>query len=273
MEKFDLAIPDLVRGWSMWSELHYPADFESAIVRKRQNGLSGATLLEIGCGDGRVIKRLAKSCKSAVGIDRNEEMIAHLQLEHSKAIEDVAKNSRAELPPVVSYENMSATALEFSDDTFDIAIMPWCLHQIDDRRKALSEAKRVLKPTGHLFVFGLLPGGDYEEIVKSIGLDPGPQVDPVSAYEIPLEETFGKIAARQGIGPLDNEHHFGFTFKSLEEAIHSWDWALRNWHSHVPTRDDLNLISKTLIDRVGENKISMDIRGNLYVCEKTVEDQ
>ncbi len=273
MEKFDLEIPDLVKGWSMWSELHYPEDFESGVISRREHELSNATLLEIGCGDGRVIKRLATLCKSVVGIDRNEEMISHLQSEQAAAIEQLTRSTNAAQPPVVSFEKMSATSLEFSDESFDIAIMPWCLHQIDDRKKALSEAKRVLKRSGRIFVFALLPRGDYEELVKSLGLDPGPQVDPVSAYEQPLKDTFGTIKSCEGIGPEESKHHFGFTFRSLEEAIHCWDWALRNWHSHVPTRDDITSISKQLNDRVGENRISMDIRGNLYVCEKRATSQ
>ncbi|MBX9668749.1 MAG: class I SAM-dependent methyltransferase [Candidatus Obscuribacterales bacterium] len=271
--ELDLAIPDLVKGWRMWSDLHYPGDFESSIVREHRTDLPNSTLLEIGCGDGRVIKRLAPLCKSAVGIDLNQEMIAHMQLEQSKAIEQITLSSDCGQPPIVSFENMSATDLKFSDDSFDIAIMPWCLHQIDDRQKALSEAKRVLKPSGHLFVFGLLPGGDYEEIVKLLGLDPGPQVDPVSAYEKPLAETFGKFQVAENIGPEDKRQHFGFTFRSLEEALRCWDWALRNWHSHNPSQADLSFISTQLRDRVGENRISMDIRGTLYVCEKTGEEQ
>ena len=49
---------------------------------------------------------------------------------------------------------MNAEQLEFEDDSFDIVLMNCVLSVVADPTKALSEAARVLAPTGSIWILG-----------------------------------------------------------------------------------------------------------------------
>lgn len=51
--------------------------------------------------------------------------------------------------------------MPFDDATFDLAYMVTAFHEIDDRKSAMLEVKRVLKPGGILAVTRWLPYLDY----------------------------------------------------------------------------------------------------------------
>jgi ubiquinone/menaquinone biosynthesis C-methylase UbiE len=86
--------------------------------------------LEVGCGTGLVLKRLAASARSAKGIDLSDGML-------DKARErglDVIQGS--------------ALALPFADNQFDVTCSFKVLAHIPDIEKALREMARVTRPGG-----------------------------------------------------------------------------------------------------------------------------
>lgn len=88
-------------------------------------------ILDIGCNDGALVKRLSACGCDARGIDINKEVLKKV------------KDDRLQI--------MSATKLEFSDNTFHKVCAFEVLEHIDDTEKVLSEINRVLKP-GSSFV-------------------------------------------------------------------------------------------------------------------------
>lgn len=114
-------------------------DWATELIEKLE--LQGnESLLDIGCGDGRISAGLAKSLKqgSVVGIDASKEMIA------------VAKNH---YPPSgysnLSFAQMDARSIRLGK-RFDIAFSNAALHWVDDHRAVLAGVRKVLKPGGHL---------------------------------------------------------------------------------------------------------------------------
>jgi len=95
------------------------------------------SVLELGCGYGRVLVRLAQRTRRAVGIDTS---LDSLELAH----ELTAGNGSCELTV------MDATALGFRDRAFDMAVCIQngiCAFRVDPR-KLLQEALRVTRPGG-----------------------------------------------------------------------------------------------------------------------------
>jgi ubiquinone/menaquinone biosynthesis C-methylase UbiE len=78
--------------------------------------LPNAAVLEIGCGDGRLISRYAASARHVVGV---EPRTAPLAL------------AMRRLPPTpstrVSFAQANAEALPFRSGVFDVAILAWSL--------------------------------------------------------------------------------------------------------------------------------------------------
>lgn len=100
-------------------------DFASRFVRGRE-------VLEVGCGTGLILERLAKISKRAVGVDLSPGMLEKARERELDVIE------------------ASATDLPFEDASFDITCSFKVLAHIPEISRALSEMARVTRPGGYL---------------------------------------------------------------------------------------------------------------------------
>ena len=93
-------------------------------------------VLEIATGTGLIAVNIADSVKSIIATDFSPKMI------------ETAKKKRA--PATVHFSVEDATALSFSDQTFDAVIISNALHIMPDPGVVLKNIRRVLKPNGLL---------------------------------------------------------------------------------------------------------------------------
>jgi SAM-dependent methyltransferase len=101
------------------------------------------TALDIGCGGGRTVAKLADACVGAVhGIDYSAASVAAAQKTNSRFIEA----GRVEI------RKASVSHLPFPDGTFDIATAVETHYYWPDLDRDLREILRVLKPTGTLVI-------------------------------------------------------------------------------------------------------------------------
>ncbi len=98
-------------------------------------------LLDIGCGRGQLLKLLASRANRAVGVDLDAR---------------ARRDARAELMlaglPNCSLRHGDMYRLDFADASFDTIILDDVLAAAGDPRRALAEARRLLKPTGRLLI-------------------------------------------------------------------------------------------------------------------------
>ena len=92
----------------------------------------GADVLEVGCGTGLILERVAGFANRAVGIDLSPGMLAHAR---SRGL-DVAEASATELP--------------YPDASFDVVYSFKVLAHVEDIRTAMREMARVTRPGGHV---------------------------------------------------------------------------------------------------------------------------
>src|SRR5579864_2703984 len=92
---------------------------------------AGASILDVGCGTGIACEPFIAAGFTVTGVDASPSMLA---------------KAKAHLPDVVFLEG-TAEALLFPDERFNTIISAQAYHWFD-RRKALSEAHRVLRPGG-----------------------------------------------------------------------------------------------------------------------------
>jgi ubiquinone/menaquinone biosynthesis C-methylase UbiE len=93
-----------------------------------------ARVLELGCGTGLILARVAEVAKEAVGIDLSEGMAQR------------AKDRGLDV------HIGSVCALPFEDDQFDLAYSFKVLAHVPDIDSAVREAARVIRPDGHLLL-------------------------------------------------------------------------------------------------------------------------
>jgi ubiquinone/menaquinone biosynthesis C-methylase UbiE len=111
--------------------------------------LNGKTLLEIGCGDGRLTALLADKAEAIAAIDPDESRI-----------EAARRNIHG-----VNFLVGSGEELDFADESFDIVLFGYSLHH-QDCVKALSQAGRVLRPNGQILIIEPNHDGEYSRLVS-----------------------------------------------------------------------------------------------------------
>lgn len=123
-------------GISLWSS-------EKKLIEKYFPG--GSSVLDIGCGTGRVAIALNLLGYTATGIDILPAML------------NVAEHQAREANANLSFLKMDAADMSsFSDGSFDHAIMAYNVYELihgrSRRQKLISEVFRILKPNAHFIL-------------------------------------------------------------------------------------------------------------------------
>lgn len=130
----------------------------NAIVASELLQMNGKRALDVGCGDGKFTRFLARSGAKTTGID---VVTAPLERARAKAAEE-------ELD--IAFIEARAEDMPFADGSFDIVVFSNSLHHVDPALmgKALAEAARVLMPGGELYVMEPVAEGPYFEATRLI---------------------------------------------------------------------------------------------------------
>jgi arsenite methyltransferase len=126
-------------------------------------------LLDLGCGRGAVLLMAAERLTTgrAVGVD-----LWRTVDQSGNAAEATERNAQAEgVADRVELHTADMTALPFEPDSFDIIVSNIAIHNIkkkEDRRKAIDEAVRVLRPGGRLAIADLFAIHEYRDRLNEL---------------------------------------------------------------------------------------------------------
>ena len=115
---------------------------------------SGTQVLDVGCGPGRLSRDLAGLGAIVRGFEPDP-----IQAE---------KNQEAEPCPGVTFSQGKAENLPVDAATLDVVILSRSLHHVpaDGMDKALTEARRVLKPSGTLLILEPDIHGQFSQLIR-----------------------------------------------------------------------------------------------------------
>ena len=108
---------------------------------------SGAAVLDVACGTGRITRRVAPDAGTVVGVDISAGM---LERARRYAAREGVENA--------TFARMSADELWFDADAFDRVSCCWALHIFPDVDAVLDEIRRVLRPGGRFVGTALVEG-------------------------------------------------------------------------------------------------------------------
>ena len=133
----------------------YPLRDSTDVVRDSLS-LAGARALDVGCGDGALVRLMAREGAQATGLEIGE-----------------AQLTRARAEPAVARERYSvgrAEALPVEAEGFDIVVFFNSLHHVpvEVQDKALAEAARVLVRGGRLLVIEPVAEGPLFELMRPV---------------------------------------------------------------------------------------------------------
>jgi SAM-dependent methyltransferase len=113
------------------------------LLRKHMGNIKGKRILDLGCGNGYWVKKLARTAKHVVGIDNSRELLifARLRTQHLKNVRFL--------------ERTLEKRLLFSSQIFDTVFSSMALHYVRNIHRLFYEVFRVLHRNG-IFIF-LIP--------------------------------------------------------------------------------------------------------------------
>ena len=113
------------------------------------------TVVDLGCGTGQVADALAGHVKQVIGIDNNAAML-------KAAAKRTASRTNVDL------RRGELSALPIEAATCDAAVIVLVLTYVPDVAAVLTEARRILKPTGKLVIVDLLKH-DRDDFRRQLG--------------------------------------------------------------------------------------------------------
>jgi 2-polyprenyl-3-methyl-5-hydroxy-6-metoxy-1,4-benzoquinol methylase/acyl carrier protein len=112
--------------------------------------LQPSRLLEIGCGTGLLLERIAPSCEQYFGTDLSQEAL--------KSLQQLLEQYGASMPQVQLLHRAAADFKDIPKQAFDVVVINEVLHyfpSIDYTRRVLEGALKALKPGGKIFIGGV----------------------------------------------------------------------------------------------------------------------
>jgi ubiquinone/menaquinone biosynthesis C-methylase UbiE len=217
-------------GWQGWDAYAPFYDWENAQTLGRRDvafwrrvaARAGGSVLELGCGTGRVSLPLAKAGVDLVGIDRSAPMLARARTRLLRA--RILRSSSPQILKSLRLVRGDIRVLPFEDETFPMVLAPYGILQSlirpKDLKATLASVARVLK-TGGTFGIDLVPDvpkwREYENRVQLRGRARGVQLTLIeSVRQDPKRHltTFEqKYLERRG--SHTREHRFDLTFRTL----------------------------------------------------------
>ena len=137
------------------AEMAAPRRKHTEVMRDHLS-VAGRTVLEIGCGDGALVRFMARQGATAFGLEITEGQLARAMA--------------AEPADGAAYLVARGEALPVADRALDILVLFNSLHHLplSDFDLALAEAARVLRPAGILYVMEPLADGPFFELVRPV---------------------------------------------------------------------------------------------------------
>jgi ubiquinone/menaquinone biosynthesis C-methylase UbiE len=198
--------------------------------------LSNKSVLEVGCGNGRVTEWIQKIPRKLIAIDPDK-----------KKIESARQNVRN-----LDFKIMSGENLDFDDEIFDIVLFTFSLHH-QNSTKALDEAYRVLKKNGRAVI--VEPAADSE--VERIHYIFENEIDK-------LEKAIIAIKNSPFLSEKNEEFFIEVSFDDIDELFEYFF----NYYEMESNKSNIKQIEDLLRNKINLKPITLSDKTHIYDLRK-----
>jgi len=207
---------------------------------KRRNGevlrdtldLPGKNILDIGCGDGALVRMMAKKGATVVGLEPSENQL--IKARSAAPIEGA------------EYLQGSAMDLPFTDQRFDAVVFFNSLHHIpkEGRFQSLEEAARVIKSGGVVYICEPVAGGPHFDLMKPVDDETEVRAHAYEQIGRAVEAGLSQISEIRYEHTVIRESYEDFRDKIIapdphrKAAFDALDGGLRDAFEHYSTKTD-----------------------------------
>lgn len=159
----------------------------------------GYKILDVGCGAGKqcfLYSDYTKGLADITGGDFSEELLAKA---HAKQTERGDKN--------INFQFLDFNkTFAFGNNTFDFVSSAFAIYYASDLQFTFSQAHRVIKPGGHLFVTGPLPENKhmFYDIIKEATNQTIPPMPGSSRFKSDIFNTISAIFSKTELLTFEN---------------------------------------------------------------------
>lgn len=221
---------------------HGQVEFITAIkyIEQELAGDTNKTILDIGAGTGKYSCYFDKKGYKVTAV----ELVSH-NIDVFKS-----KNSKVEI-----HQGNALNLSLFEDDSFDVTLLFGPMYHLlnyEDKIKALSEAKRVTKPSGKIFIsyymndFAVIEYAFVKGNIKS------------SIEEGRLDENFHVVAKEDDL----------YSMVRIED-IDSFNAELSLKRVKIVSQDGASDYIRTAINRLSKEEFELYIKYHLSICERS----
>lgn len=197
----------------------------------------GLTLVDVGCGDGDLARKLAYVGATVIGVEPDSVQ--------------AQKNAQSDSVANVSFHQARASELPVEDQSVDGVMFSLSLHHVpqDEMQSSLDEALRVIKPTGFVAVIEPLLEGSYNNVIQLFHDETEVRTQAIEAIEAYAKPRY------------ENSEQYMYTTESVYESFSVF--ASRYLEMTYNSFDSDVVLSSEVKRRFEDNR-----QGNIYVLEQ-----
>ncbi len=232
---------------------------------ERIKGLKHNKVLEIGCGGGDILKRIALECEFYAAVDLSEAVIKHLDEE--------LKNSDKKYPEIQLFAQPADSDLPFAAKSFDIIILNSIIQYFPNKEylvNVINKKLNLLSDDGCLFIgdvqsYSLMQNfnlheqlnyiapeekiNDLKQIVNNkVRIEPEFFIDPEFFYSLSAKDKrISRVEIKPIKGSVDNEpsvYHYDVFIYSGKSKVENHDIKVILWDDKTNDFSEINQILK-----------------------------
>tara|TARA_B100000900_G_C20508900_1_gene687125 strand:- start:232 stop:1056 length:825 start_codon:yes stop_codon:yes gene_type:complete len=191
----------------------------------------GKTVVDIGCGNGRIGRLIAPLSKNYIGCDLSESVYAfpaYLKTDN------------------ISLVRASGTNLPMNDKIADVSICWGVLHHMDDPMKGLEELFRVTKPNGEILIFIYSKGYDARRNLNQFSK----KISEDKKFDV-IESTSDMLDGWREVDKFYADSLSQNLFMSVKQ---SREWQMFQWYDGITPEYHWSL-EESLEKHFGDNNI------------------